>query len=55
MNRAQLIELASPPCHDCGEPVQRIEGTWVRQGEDWVPGPHYMICANDHRVLVEPV
>ena len=25
MTRAELIALASPPCHECGAPVQRVE------------------------------
>jgi hypothetical protein len=56
MDRAELIELASPPCHDCGRPVQRVEMSYVyTMGDrDWVPGPTYAVCANRHRVLVEP-
>lgn len=55
MDRAELIALASPPCHECGEPIQRIEtGQWVENTDgDWVPSDYYMICANGHRVKVE--
>ena len=28
MRRDELIALASPPCHDCGDPVQRLEHRW---------------------------
>jgi hypothetical protein len=53
MNRAELIALASPPCHECGEPVQRVETRWVLKGDEWVPGPTFVVCADGHRVLVE--
>jgi len=56
MTRADLIALASPPCHKCGEAVQRVEAQW-HQDEDgtWRPGPWYMVCAAKHRVLVKPL
>jgi hypothetical protein len=54
MNRADLIALASPPCHACGSPIQRVEARW-HLDEDcrWRPGPYFMICADEHRVLVQ--
>ena len=54
MDRAEFIAIASPPCHECGEPVQRVETSW-KPGPDWdyVPRSFVMICANDHRVEVE--
>ena len=54
MKRADLIALASPPCHECGAPVQRIETRW-HLDEDcrWRPGPYFMVCADEHRVLVQ--
>ena len=54
MDKADLIALASPPCHVCSEPVQRVE-TRFHLDEDgrWRPGPFFMVCASDHRVLVE--
>jgi hypothetical protein len=56
MTRAEFIALASPPCHDCGAPVQRVELRWhLDEDYRWRPGPGYMVCGNDHRVLVEPV
>jgi hypothetical protein len=56
MDRAEFVALASPPCHECGAPVQRVEIPWRLNGDgDWVPGPSYMVCADDHRVLVEPL
>jgi hypothetical protein len=54
MTRAEMIALASPPCHECGEPVQRVETRSVSNGDgDWVPGPTYMVCVKGHRVAVE--
>jgi hypothetical protein len=54
VNRAELIAAASPPCHHCGEPVQRVETSWTCNGDgDWVPGPSWMVCAAGHRVQVE--
>ena len=56
MTRAELIELASPPCHECGAPVQRVELRWHLDEDDrWRPGPYFMVCADEHRVLVEPL
>jgi hypothetical protein len=56
MTRAELIALASPPCHTCGEPVQRVETRWhVDEDYKWRPGPYFMVCDNHHRVLVEPL
>lgn len=54
MSREELIALASPPCHECGEPVQRVELTYETRGNDpgwWPVG--YMVCVAGHRVLVE--
>lgn len=54
MNRADLIALASPPCHECGQAVTRVETRWELNGDgDWVLGPTYMVCADGHRVAVE--
>jgi len=56
MTRAELIELASPPCHECGQPVQRCEIRWERQaGGTWVPGLAHLVCPDGHRVRVEPM
>jgi hypothetical protein len=56
MTRAQLIALASPPCHECGAPVQRVETQWhLDEDRRWRPGPYFMVCADEHRVLVEPL
>ena len=56
MTRAELIALASPPCHECGAPVQRVEIRWHQDEDDrWRAGPSFMICADEHRVLVEPL
>lgn len=50
--RDDFINQASPPCHECGEPVQRVEIPWQRTSEGWRPGPAHMLCAG-HRVRVE--
>jgi hypothetical protein len=56
MDRADLIALASPPCHECGESVQQVEMRWhLDEDSRWRPGPYYMVCADGHRVLVEPL
>ena len=53
--RADLIDLASPPCHECGAAVQRVESGWHRGPDDhWRPGPWHMVCGRGHRVLIEP-
>lgn len=54
MTRAELIALAAPPCHECQEPVQRTECTWMLNGDgDWVPRSTWLVCTDGHRVLVE--
>ena len=54
MHRDELIALASPPCHDCAEPVQRLEQRWhLDEDANWRLGC-YMVCANQHRVLAVP-
>ena len=54
MRRDELIRLASPPCHDCAEPVQRLEQRWhLDEDANWRLGC-YMVCANQHRVLAVP-
>jgi hypothetical protein len=56
MDTADLIALASPPCHDCGASVQRVEMRWhLDEDSTWRPGPYFMVCADGHRVLVQPV
>jgi hypothetical protein len=56
MSRADLIALASPPCHECGVAVQRVETRWhVDEDGNWRPGPAFMVCAGGHRVLIEPL
>jgi hypothetical protein len=56
MTRAQLIALASPPCHTCGAPVQRVEMRYhLDEDALWQVGPFFMVCGHDHRVLVEPI
>jgi hypothetical protein len=54
MDRAEMIALASPPCRQCGEPVQRIEQRWHLDGDgEWRLGPTFMVCAEGHRTWME--
>ena len=54
MTRADFIENASPPCHDCGVAVERVEMPWhLDEDYGWRPGPFFMVCTDGHRVLVE--
>ena len=54
MKREDLIALASPPCKECGAPVQRVETRWhLDEDHRWRPGPCFMVCADEHRVLVQ--
>ncbi len=56
MTRADLVALASPPCHECGAAVQRVETRWhLDEDRAWRPGPWFMVCADGHRVLVTPL
>ena len=55
MTREELIALASPPCHECGSPVQRVETKWHLDEDDvWRLGA-VMVCGEKHRVVVIPV
>src|SRR3954453_391609 len=55
MNRADLIAIASPPCHECGESVGRKEMPW-HPDEDrrWRRGPCCRVGTARHRVVGEP-
>jgi hypothetical protein len=56
VNRADLIALASPPCHECGASVQRVETGWQLDAEsNWRLGRCFMVCLEGHRVPVEPL
>jgi hypothetical protein len=56
MDREEFIAIASPPCHECGVSVQRVEIPWRVDGQgNWRPGPSHMVCVDGHRVLVEPL
>jgi hypothetical protein len=56
VKRADLIALASPPCHACGASVQRVETRWqLDETSNWRLGPCFMVCAVGHRVPVEPL
>ncbi len=56
MTGGDLFASASPPCHECGANVQRVEALWHRDADaEWRPGPWFMICVRGHRVPVEPL
>ena len=56
MTRTDLFDSASPPCHQCGANVQRVETQWHRDADaEWRPGPWFMVCVRGHRVPVEPL
>jgi hypothetical protein len=55
MTRAELIELASPPCHECGSPVQRVETHWHLDEDHTWRLAAAMVCGNEHRVVVVPL
>ena len=59
MDKAELIDLASPPCPRCGSPIQRIEQAW-RMGERPPIGDERewelhstIVCTEGHRVKVD--
>jgi hypothetical protein len=55
MDRYALFEQALPACRECGAPVQRVEHSW-HVDEDGVWRLRcFMVCANRHRVVVEPL
>jgi hypothetical protein len=55
-DRELLIALASPPCHECGASVERVETRWhLDEADGWRPGPTFMVCGVGHRVPVEPL
>jgi hypothetical protein len=54
MDRAELIELAAPPCAECERPTIRMEASW-RFGENgWHVARADLICPDGHRTPVEP-
>lgn len=56
MTIAEMTALASPPCHECGEPVQRVEMPWrLTSGGEWLLSDPAMVCRGGHRVTVEPL
>lgn len=55
MDRSELIARAAPTCHECTDPVGRVEMSWRLTGDGWRPGPTFMVCTGGHRVPVEPL
>jgi hypothetical protein len=48
--------MASPPCHECGASILRVENRWhLDEDCTWRPGPFFMVCPEGHRVLVTPL
>jgi hypothetical protein len=52
MTRDELIALASPPCHTCGEPIVRVEHSWHLLGGEWRLQPFVLVCRLRHRTLL---
>jgi hypothetical protein len=51
----ELREAAAAPCHQCGNPVVRVEmGRWIWDEKNWRAESWTMVCAEGHRVAVEP-
>ena len=55
MTRAELIALASPPCHECAAPVERVETRWHLDEDGRWRHACFMVCGHEHRVVVEPL
>jgi hypothetical protein len=55
MDRAELLRLASPPCHECREAVRRVETRWHLDADAVCRPSAFMVCADGHRVAVEPL
>ena len=53
--RDEFQEIASPPCHECGEPIRYVEQMWgwIYDLNDYRVCKMVMVCANKHRVVVE--
>jgi len=49
-----LLAAAAPSCHECGNPVQRVEQSWHQEGGEWRLARVSVVCAEGHRVPVEP-
>jgi hypothetical protein len=49
-----ILRAAAPSCHDCTNPVQRVEMGWhTDEDGTWRPRA-FTVCPDGHRVLVEP-
>ena len=55
MTREELIEWASPPCWDCGEPIVVTEMPYVHDDDGAWRVMAIMICRQGHRMLVPPI
>jgi hypothetical protein len=55
MDRANLIALAAPSCHECSTPVQRAENRWHLDEDGNWRFTCFMVCDSGHRKLVEPL
>lgn len=56
LTRAELVEIAAPPCPECEAPIVRTEMPWhLDEDGDWRLGPCHIVCSAGHRTLVEPL
>jgi hypothetical protein len=55
MDINELINLASPPCPQCGAVITHTEITHALQEQQWVIDRCTTICANGCRSPVEPL
>jgi hypothetical protein len=56
LTRAELIEIAAPPCPRCASPIVRTEMPWhLDEDGVWRLGPCHTVCSEGHRTLVEPL
>jgi hypothetical protein len=55
LTRTEFIELAAPPCPECGKPIERTEFTHQRTPDGWRVSGAATVCGDGHRMPVEPL
>jgi hypothetical protein len=55
MSPDSVFEQASPSCRECRELVRRVEHSWHMDEDGVWRLRGFMVCANRHRVLVQPL
>jgi len=57
LTREEFMEIASPPCHECGAPINCVEHYyfWIHDDNHWGLGRMVMVCTNRHRIEVEDI